>query len=134
MAVTLAHTGGSGAGMSSPREEYVSGVGRTFFEHHFRVTFDSSYPAGGESIAASVGEASPWAVMRTVSRILCMPTIAPGGTGGYSAGDLMIGVPDLTNKKLLLYVNVVAGTSYVQVTDTTASQLITIDCIAWGYR
>jgi fibrillarin-like rRNA methylase len=41
---------------------------------------------------------------------------------------------DITNKKLLLYLNAAAGTDLVQVTDTTASQLITMKCIAYGYR
>jgi hypothetical protein len=133
MAATIASIGGT-PGVSSARNLLVTGTGRTLYEHHFTVTFDSSYPTGGESIAAAVDADSPWAVMTTVSKIVCVPMIAPGGTGGFSAGDLMIGVADITNKKLLLYVNVAAGSSYVQVTDTTAAQLITIPCIAYGYR
>ena len=134
MAATIASMGGTGPGVASARPVLALGASRTMFEHHFTVTFDSSYPTGGESIAAAVDSDSPWSVMTTVSRIVCIPTVAPGGTGGFSAGDLMIGVADITNKKLLLYLNVVAGSSYVQVTDTTNASLITIPCIAYGYR
>lgn len=112
----------------------ATGVGRVFFEHHFDVTFDSSYPTGGESIAATVDPDSPWSVLTTVSRVVCIPVIAPGGTGGFSAGDVLYGIVDRTNKKLLLYLNVAAGTDLVQVTDTTNASLITMQCIAYGYR
>ena len=134
MAVSIASIGGTQAGVSAARNTMVTGTGRTLFAHHFTVTFDSSYPTGGESIARDVAPASPWSVLTTILSIVCIPAIAPGGTGGFSAGDLMVGVADITNKKLLLYVNVVAGTDFVQVTNTTNASLITIPCIAYGYK
>jgi hypothetical protein len=133
MAASIASIGGSGPGVSASRPVFATGTGRTLYEHHFTVTFDSSYPTGGESIAAAVDTDSPWSVMTTVSRIVCIPVIAPGGTGGFTAGDVLYGIADLTNKKLLLYLNVAAGTDLVQVTDTTAAQLITMSCIAYGF-
>jgi hypothetical protein len=133
MAVTIASIGGT-PGVAAPRQVFATGTGRTLYEHHFSVTFDSSYPTGGESIAATVDADSPWSVMTTVDRVVCIPVIAPGGTGGYTAGDVLYGIVDITNKKLLLYLNAAAGTDLVQVTDTTASQLITMKCIAYGYR
>lgn len=134
MTIAIAAMGGGTPGISAARNSFTIGAGRTLYEYHFNVTFDSSYPIGGESIAASVDGDSPWSVMTTVDKIVCVPVIAPGGTGGFSAGDLIVGVGDVTNKKLLLYVNVVAGTSFVQVTDTTNASLITMHCIAYGYR
>jgi hypothetical protein len=133
MAASIASIGGSSAGVSASRPIYATGTGRTLYEHHFTVTFDSSYPTGGESIAASVDSDSPWSVMTTVSRVVCIPVIAPGGTGGFTAGDVLYGIVDITNKKILLYLNAAAGTDLVQVTDTTAAQLITMSCIAYGF-
>jgi hypothetical protein len=133
MAATIASIGGT-PGVASARPALVTGTGRVLYEHHFKVTFDSSYPTGGESIAAAVDADSPWSVMTTVDRVVCIPVIAPGGTGGFSAGDVLYGIVDITNKKILLYLNVAAGTDLVQVTDTTNASLIIMSCIAYGYR
>ena len=125
MAVTIAAPG-TGPGVSATRKVFATS-GRTYTMHPFTVTFDSSYPTGGELIDTTI-TGSPWAVLTTVDRIVTTPLIAPGGTGGLTSGHTIVGVPDITNKKLILSDN------SAEVANTTACQLIVIPCVAFGFQ
>lgn len=132
MAVSMVPTSGTGPGNARSTQTY-SVAGRPQFIYPFDVTFDSSYPTGGESIAATITN-SPFAVLTTVKAIMAMPVIAPGGAGGENAGDILELVPDITNKKLLVFTTPATPGNRVQITSTNSLALITFKCIAIGYQ
>jgi len=101
---------------------------KAMIRYPFTITYDTSYPTGGESIASAVA-GSPYSVLRVVDNIDIQDSIAPGGTGGFSAGDIAHGIVDYTAaaQKILLFIN---GT---QVSNGTNSSLIILRCVAEGY-
>ena len=125
MAVTMAPSSGTGPGNASSRGFYAIS-GRALTAYPFTLTFDTSYPTSGESIAATIAN-SPYAAMGTVQFIDCVPFVAPGGTGGSTAGHVMTGAADLVNKKVILVDN---GT---EASNAGNYSLITMSCIAYGY-
>jgi len=132
MAVTMAATN-TGPGSSAPRKTLAI-AGGGLISYPFSITFDSSYPTGGESIAASVDPDSPYSVMRTIIGITFFPVIAPGGTGGENAGDILEGVLDPTNKKVLVFTTPATPGNRVEITSTHNLSLITMYGVAYGLR
>lgn len=126
MSVTLTIAGGTGPGNQGASRPVFANAPRALYRVPFTITFDSSYPTGGESIAATI-TGSPYSVLRTIDHIAIYDAVAPGGTGGFSAGDIAHAIVDYTNKKVLLYINA------TQVTDTTNASLITLRGEAVGY-
>lgn len=126
MAITMAPTSGTGPGNASSRGFYAVS-GKALIAYPFVVTFDTSYTTAGQSIAATVAN-SPYAVLGVVESIDVHPGVAPGGTGGATAGQMTSGAVDLVNKKILLSV------AFAEATNATNYSLIKLRCIAYGHQ